>query len=195
MKIKRTLVAGTAALALSFSLAACSDDDGGDDTSTDTSTGKSSATASAEESAPEEAATEEAATEEAATEEAGDTVSTGGETSVKVEGKDLSGLDLDSVTCVKQGGRITVGSAAIGGQEGLGVLMTDEETPQVEALSMVVDDIVLAVSSAGGAQVGSAEVSVDGSTYTITGEATGADTTDPSAGMISKEFEVTVDCD
>jgi ipoprotein LpqH len=42
--------------------------------------------------------------------------------------------------------------------------------------------------------VGSAEVKVDGSTYTITGEASGADMANPIAGMISKPFTVTVTC-
>src|SRR5690349_23341486 len=46
-------------------------------------------------------------------------VSNGGGSEVKVEGKDLAGLDLNSVTCVKQGGKINVASGAIGGQQGL----------------------------------------------------------------------------
>ncbi|WP_165609704.1 lipoprotein LpqH, partial [Mycolicibacterium fortuitum] len=67
---------------------------------------------------------------------AGDSkVSTGGNTVVKVGGADLAGLDLNSVTCVKQGGKINVASAAIGGQQGLGVVMTDEATPKVESVS------------------------------------------------------------
>ena len=45
----------------------------------------------------------------ASTASAGDTqASTGGSTEVKVDGKDLAGLDLNSVTCVKQAGKITV---------------------------------------------------------------------------------------
>ena len=39
--------------------------------------------------------------------------STGGSTEVKVDGSDLAGLDLNSVTCVKQGGKITVASGAV----------------------------------------------------------------------------------
>lgn len=66
-------------------------------------------------------------------------VKTGGNTQVKVDGKDLPGLDLNSVTCVKEGGRINVGSAAIGGQQGLGVVMTDEASPKVESLGLVYD--------------------------------------------------------
>ena len=121
-------------------------------------------------------------------------VATGGNTEVKVEGQDLAGLDLDSVTCVKQGGKITVASGAIGGQQGLGVVMTDEATPKVESLGMVVDGNALAVAAMGGASTGSADVAVDGSTYTITGEAAGADLQNPMAGMITKKFEITVDC-
>ena len=118
----------------------------------------------------------------------------GGSTEVKVDGGDLAGLDLDSVTCVKQGGKINVGSGSIGGQQGLAIVMTDEATPVVESLGMVVDGNALAVTNTMGASVGSAEVSVDGDTYTITGEATGADINNPMAGMITKPFTVVVTC-
>jgi lipoprotein LpqH len=131
----------------------------------------------------------------ASTASAGDTqAGTGGSTAVKVDGKDLAGLDLNSVTCVKQAGKITVASGAIGGQQGLGIVMTDADTPSVESLGMVVDGSALAVSNMGGMKSGSADVKVDGSTYTITGEATGADIKNPMAGMVTKPFTVTVSC-
>ena len=129
-----------------------------------------------------------------ATAAGGSQVSTGGSTEVKVDGKDLAGLDLNSVTCVKQGGKINVASGAIGGQQGLGIVMTDEATPTVESLGMVVDGNALAVANAIGAKTGSAEVKVDGGTYTITGEATGANINNPMAGMITKPFTVKVTC-
>jgi len=52
---------------------------------------------------------------------------------VQVDGKDLSGLDLKSVTCVKQGGKINVAS----GREStarlaLAVVMTDAKPPTVD---------------------------------------------------------------
>ena len=47
--------------------------------------------------------------------------SAGGQTDVKVDGGELAGLDKNSVTCVKQGGKITVASGTIGGQQGLGI--------------------------------------------------------------------------
>lgn len=124
----------------------------------------------------------------------GTQVSSGSGTAVKVDGADLAGLDLASVTCVKQGGKINVGSGAINGQQGLGIVMTDESTPTVESLGLVVDGNALSVANAMGAKVGSAQVSVDGDTYTITGEATGADLKNPMAGMITKPFTITVSC-
>jgi ipoprotein LpqH len=127
-----------------------------------------------------------------ATAAGGSQVSTGGSTEVKVDGKDLSGLDLNSVTCVKQGGKINVASAAVNGQAGLAVVMSDATPPTVDSLGMTVDGNALAVTM--GAKVGSAEVKVDGSTYTITGEASGADIKNPMAGMITKPFTVKVTC-
>ena len=128
-----------------------------------------------------------------ATAAGGSQVSTGGSTEVKVDGKDLAGLDVKSVTCVKQAGKINVASGAIGGQQGIGIVMTDEATPTVESLGMVVDGNALAVTNMG-AKVGSAEVKVDGSTYTITGEAAGADMANPMAGMVTKPFTIKVNC-
>jgi lipoprotein LpqH len=119
-------------------------------------------------------------------------VSTGGNTEVKVEGQDLAGLDASTVTCVKQAGKINVASGSAAG--GLGVVMTDEATPKVESLGLTVDGNALAVSSMGGMNTGSADVKVDGSTYTITGEAAGADMKNPMAGMITKKFEIKVTC-
>lgn len=121
-------------------------------------------------------------------------VAQGGSTEVKVDGADLAGLDLNSVTCVKQAGKVTVASGAIGGQQGLGIVMTDDATPVVESLGMVVDGNALAVANAMGAKSGSAEVEVDGDRYTISGEAVGADMSNPMAGMITKPFTVTVTC-
>ena len=118
----------------------------------------------------------------------------GGSTQVKVDGNDLAGLDVNTVTCVKQGGKINVASGAVNGQAGLAVVMTDASPPTVESLGMSVDGNALAVTNTMGAKVGSAEVKIDGSTYTITGEATGADINNPMSGMITKPFTVKVTC-
>jgi lipoprotein LpqH len=164
--VKRFLAVGVGVIGCSMLLMACSDNN---------SSGKGTASATA--SAPVSSA-----------------VASGGKTSVKVDGNDLPGLDVNSVTCVKQGGNINIASAAIGGQQGLGVVMTDAPTPTVTSLGMVVDGNALAVSDNMGVKTGSADVKVDGNTYTISGEAAGADMKNPMAGMITKKFEITVTC-
>lgn len=121
-------------------------------------------------------------------------VATGGGAQVKVGGADLAGLDPASVTCVKTGGKIDIGSGSTGGRQALAVVMTDAATPKVESLALVVDGNALAVSDNMGAKVGSANVAVDGKTYTITGQAQGADLKNPMAGMISKDFNIKVSC-
>lgn len=166
MTKNRVLAAGIGMLATAAVLVGCSDDKGSEPAAS--SSGNTSSSTAA--------------------------VASGGSTQVKVEGQDLAGLDLNSVTCVKAGGKINVASAAVGGQQGLGVVMTDEAAPKVESVGLVVDGNALAVASMAGASSGKADVTVDGSTYTITGEAVGADMANPMAGMITKKFEIKVDC-
>ena len=120
---------------------------------------------------------------------------TGTSPQVKVGGTDLAGLNPASVTCVRTGGKIDIGSGSTGGaQQALAVVMTDEATPKVESLALVVDGNALSVSNAMGVKVGSANVAVDGKTYTITGQAQGADLKNPMAGMIAKDFNIKVTC-
>ncbi|WP_431231981.1 lipoprotein LpqH [Mycolicibacterium psychrotolerans] len=164
--MKRILAVGVGVLGCSMLLMACSDNNS-------SSKGSSSATGAAPTSV---------------------SVASSGKTSVKVEGNDLQGLDLNSVTCVKQGGTINIASGAVGGQQGLGVVMKDGQPPTVQSLGMVVDGNALAVSDNMGMKTGSADVKVDGDTYTITGEAAGADMKNPMAGMVSKKFEISVTC-
>ena len=122
-------------------------------------------------------------------------VSAGGGTQVKVGGTDMAGLDPASVTCVRTGGKIDIGSGSTnGGRQALAVVMTDEPTPKVESLALFVDGSALSVANGMGGKVGSANVAVDGKTYTITGQAQGADMKNPMAGMISKDFSIKVTC-
>ena len=119
----------------------------------------------------------------------------GGGTQIQVGGSDLPGVNPASVTCVKQGGKIDIGSGTTGGpQQALAVVMTDEATPKVESLALVVDGNALSVANNMGAKVGSANVAVNGKTYTITGQAQGADMKNPMAGMITKDFNIKVSC-
>lgn len=122
-------------------------------------------------------------------------VATGTSAQVKVGGTDLAGVNPASVTCVRTGGRINIGSGSTGGaQQALAVVLTDETAPKVQSLALVVDGNALAVSDNMGAKVGSANVAVDGKTYTITGQAQGADMKNPMAGMITKDFSIKVSC-
>jgi lipoprotein LpqH len=121
-------------------------------------------------------------------------VATGTNAQVKVGGADLAGVNPASVTCVRTGGKINIGSGSTGGQQALAVVMTDEATPKVQSLALYVDGNALAVSDNMGAKVGSANVAVDGKTYTITGQAQGADMKNPMAGMITKDFNIKVSC-
>ncbi|ORA13304.1 lipoprotein LpqH [Mycobacterium angelicum] len=119
----------------------------------------------------------------------------GGGTQVQVGGTDLPGLNPASVTCVKQGGKINIGSGSTGGQQqALAVVMTDANPPTVQSLALVVDGNALSVADNMGSKVGSAKVAVDGNTYTITGQAQGADLKNPMAGMITKDFNIKVTC-
>jgi len=79
-------------------------------------------------------------------------------------------------------------------QQGLGLVMTDEATPVVRIAGPGGRRNALAVANNMGVKSGSAEVTVDGDTYTITGEAQGADMKNPMAGMITKKFEIKVSC-
>ncbi|MGV0745307.1 lipoprotein LpqH [Mycolicibacterium sp. XJ870] len=137
--------------------------------------------------APEAPATPAAAAEDA-------NVSTGGGAQVTVDGGDLAGLDPASVSCVRQGGKISIGSGAAGPQQTVAVVMSDEATPRVESVALVVDGNALGVSDMMGVKTGSAEVTVDGDTFTISGEAQGADLKNPMAGMITKPFTIKVSC-
>ena len=119
----------------------------------------------------------------------------GSSTQVTVGGANLPGLNPASVTCVKQGGKIDIGSGSTGGQQqALAVVMTDEANPKVESLALVVDGNALSVANNMGARVGSANVAVDGKTYTISGQAQGADLKNPMAGLITKDFNIKVTC-
>ena len=61
-------------------------------------------------------------------------VSTGGAAEVTVGGGDLAGLDPASVTCVRQGGKISVGSGSAGPQQALAVVRNDYSLARLYAM-------------------------------------------------------------
>ena len=114
--------------------------------------------------------------------------STDAKTVVKVDGKDLTGVDLSNVGCTKQGDRFAIGAGGASG--GVGATLKSGNPPTVETVGITVDGNALAV----GPGVGKATVKVDGDRYTISGTASGASMSNPMAGMISKDFEIVVTC-
>ncbi|GAA1001251.1 lipoprotein LpqH [Nocardiopsis tropica] len=114
--------------------------------------------------------------------------SSGSGTVVKVDGKDLSGVDLSSVGCAKTSNTIAIGSGGAGG--GVGATLTDGNPPTVQTVGITVDGNALAV----GPGVGDATVKVDGKRYTITGNAQGGNISNPMAGVTKKSFEISVTC-
>lgn len=195
MRIKRILASGIAVLALAGTLAACGDDSDDDNTSEENSsqTTEEETTDEGDETTEEGTDPEEDTDEGTDPEEGtdGGDPAASGDATVTVDGEPLAGLDTSNIQCVKQGGKISVGSADA--DASLGLVMTDEATPKVESLGIMVDGITLAVSQVGGSELGSAEVAVDGDTYTVTGTAAGTDTEDPTT-VLEKEFEIVVTC-
>jgi lipoprotein LpqH len=128
----------------------------------------------------------------------GVSVGSGTQATVQVAGTNLAGLDPSTVTCTRQGGKITIGSGttttAAAAKQALAVVMTDAAPPTVDSLVMYVDGNALSVTNTMGAKAGSANVKVDGKTYTITGQAQGADMKNPMAGMVTKDFNIKVTC-
>lgn len=114
--------------------------------------------------------------------------STDAKTVVKVDGKDLTGVDLSNVGCVKQGDRFAIGAGGASG--GVGATLKAGDPPTVETVALTVDGNALAV----GMGVGEATVKVDGDRYTITGTAQGANISNPMAGIVKKPFEIVVTC-
>ncbi len=98
------------------------------------------------------------------------------------------------MTCVKQAGKINIGSGSTGGQQALAVVMAEGNPPDGRVAGAGRRRQRLSVADSMGAKVGSAKVAVDGKTYTISGQAQGADLKNPMAGMITKDFSIKVSC-
>ncbi|WP_235735215.1 lipoprotein LpqH [Nocardioides alcanivorans] len=189
MRIKKVLVSGVAVLALAGTLAACGDDSDDDKKSDENSSQTTEENATEDDAEPP--VTEDDAEPPVTEEDDAPATSADGAATVKVDGEELAGLDTSNIQCLKQGGKITVGSADA--SAGLGLVMTDEDTPKVESLGIMVDGVTLAVSGMAGAELGSADVAVDGDTYTVTGTAQGTDTAKPTE-LFEKKFEIVVTC-
>ena len=122
---------------------------------------------------------------------AGQSVSTTGHAKVIVDGKDqnVSG----NVTCQKAGGQLQIGIGQPGSPTAIAVQATDSNPPTIHQIALgTVDNIALAYQQ--GSPGVSASASQNGDAYKFTGNATGVDKTNPTAGLVSKPFEVDVTC-
>lgn len=115
-------------------------------------------------------------------------VRSGADAVVKVDGKDVAGLDLSTITCVRQGENFVIGTGGANGA--VAVTMTTHNPPVLQNVGITADGTTLAV----GGGIGEATVRVAGTRYTISGTAQGASMSNPGAGVVRKPFEIAVTC-
>jgi ipoprotein LpqH len=117
--------------------------------------------------------------------------STGGTAAAKVtvDGKDQN--VQGTVVCSTVAGDFSI---AIGGQaSGVAAVLTTADPPAVKSVGLgTVGGVVLGYAQ--GSPQGNASATKDGNKYKITGTASGADTANPMAGMVTKPFEIDVTC-
>ena len=116
-----------------------------------------------------------------------------GKAKVTVDGKDQN--IQGTIACVTQGDtvNIAIGDTAAGSTTGISAQVTTGDSPTVKNVALgTVDGIALAYTP--GTGQGNAEAKKDGKTYTISGNAVGADMSNPMAGMQTKPFQIEVTC-
>jgi ipoprotein LpqH len=115
-------------------------------------------------------------------------------TKVIVDGHDQT--VKGAVACTTAAGNVNI---AIGGQTagasgaptGIGAVLTDANPPVVKSVALGnVNGVTLGV----GGTSGNANATKDGSSYKISGTASGADMSNPMAGPVNKSFEIDVTC-
>ena len=120
----------------------------------------------------------------------GTTVAASGSSTAKVtiDGKDQT--VQGTVACTSAAGNFNI---AIGGaQTGIGVVLTDANPPSVKSVGLGnVNGVTLGYTP--GTGQGNAKATKDGSTYKISGTATGVDMANPMQ-PVNKPFEIDVTC-
>ena len=107
---------------------------------------------------------------------------------VTIDGKDQT--VQGTVACTSAAGNFNI---AIGGaQTGIGVVLTDASPPSVKSVGLGnVNGVTLGYTP--GTGQGNAKATKDGSTYKISGTATGVDMANPMQ-PVNKSFEIDVTC-
>ena len=114
-------------------------------------------------------------------------------TKVLVDGKDQN--VKGQVACTTAAGTVNIaiggGSGSSGVPTGIGAVLTDANPPVVKSVAL---GNVNGVSLGVGGTTGKANATKDGSTYKISGTASGMDMSNPMAGPVNKSFELDVAC-
>ncbi|GAB09426.1 hypothetical protein GOARA_036_01580 [Gordonia araii NBRC 100433] len=119
-------------------------------------------------------------------------IADGGDASIKVDGKELNLADK-TVGCVTGDGRVNIGVGSEAGKSAIAAVVTEGDNPQVISVGLgAIDGVTLGFVQGipGG---GSATVKKVLKTYTITGEATGINMSNPLQPS-KKSFEFKVRC-
>jgi lipoprotein LpqH len=116
------------------------------------------------------------------------TASSGGGPSVSIDGKNQN--VTGSVVCTTAGGSVNI---AIGGAAtGIAAVLTDASPPEVKSVGLGnVNGVTLAYTA--GTGQGNATATKTGTSYKITGNATGVDMANPMQ-PVNKPFEINVTC-
>ena len=115
-------------------------------------------------------------------------VSTGGSYTASVDGAPYV-IDDAAVVCAKAEGLTTLTVASPGNVGGKGIIVVLNGSGGVSGLTIGIED-GRRIGYAESAPIGSAEATIDGSTYTITGSAPYMD--NPVAGL--KAYDITITC-
>ncbi|HEX4393772.1 MAG TPA: lipoprotein LpqH [Mycobacterium sp.] len=114
-------------------------------------------------------------------------------TKVLVDGKDQN--VKGQVVCTTAAGTVNIaiggGSGSSGVPTGIGAVLTDATPPVVKSVAL---GNVNGVSLGVGGTTGKANATKDGSTYKISGTASGMDMSNPMAGPVNKSFELDIAC-
>lgn len=119
----------------------------------------------------------------------------GGSFTLKVSGTDIK-LDDPIVSCMEEGGQFALGvvseTATAEDAAGFVALLSSKDNPTVVSVG-VLDADGNAVAYTEGAGLGSADVTVDGNTYNISGTGIVSDINNPTS-MEEADFEFSVTC-
>ncbi|NMO04144.1 lipoprotein LpqH [Gordonia sp. TBRC 11910] len=123
----------------------------------------------------------------------GNAMTTNGQASVTIDGKPLE-MNSKTVVCNEAAGKVTIaiGDSTAGGTAGVGAVLTTGDNPQVQSVGLGATN-GQALGWVRGVPGGDATATKDGKSYTISGNVTGIDMSNPTSPS-KKSFEIKVTC-